>query len=402
MKITNLEKLKETSVGLIPKEWDVLSIEDISEVVGGGTPSTVDPGNFKGEIPWITPRDLSGYKERYISKGERNISQKGLRSSNAKLLPANSVLLSTRAPVGYLAIAKNEVSTNQGFHSMIPSNKTDSLFLYYLLKNNVQKLIDHASGSTFQELSGKTLKSLLFAFPKKDEQERIVEVLSSLDDKIELNRKINSNFEKLASALFKKWFIDIGTELPKGWKKGVLADIAYNDRRTISSNEIEKDSFYIGLEHMPRKSIALDEWGIADNLKSNKFQFTRGDILFGKLRPYFHKVGISPINGVCSTDILVLKSKMEYGEPFLLCVVSSGAFINFVSAAAEGTKMPRTDWATMSTYPIIIPSTEPMKQFNELVIPLLEMINENIHQIRKLEAIRDSLLPRLMSGKIRI
>jgi type I restriction enzyme S subunit len=205
-------KHNDLKTDLIPKDWDIFDIQTVSTVVGGGTPSTTNEKNFNGSIPWITPRDLSAHLDRYISHGERSITEEGLNSSNAKLLPVYSVLLTTRAPVGYLAIASNEVTTNQGFHSLIPNEKTNSLFLFYLLKNNIQTLVDNASGSTFQELNGKTLKSLEFAFPKIKEQEKIAEILSSIDDKIELNRKINFNLEKLGSFLFKEWFIDVDNQ----------------------------------------------------------------------------------------------------------------------------------------------------------------------------------------------
>ena len=193
----------------IPEGWNELAIRDVALIIGGGTPSTIDYENFNGNIPWLTPRDLSLYRKRYISKGERNISEKGFKSSNAKLLPTNSILLTTRAPIGYLAIAENEITTNQGFHSLIPyEEKVYYLFLYYLLKDNISNLINHASGSTFQELNGNTLKSLKFRFPSLTEQQAIAAVLSSFDDKIELLREQNKTLEKVAQAIYKRWFVD--------------------------------------------------------------------------------------------------------------------------------------------------------------------------------------------------
>ena len=119
-------------------EWKECKLCNVAEIVGGGTPKTKVPEYWNGEIPWLTPRDLSNFSGRYISKGERNISKLGLENSSAKILPKGAILLSSRAPVGYLAIALNEISTNQGFRSLIPNSKTNSLFLFYLLKNNVE------------------------------------------------------------------------------------------------------------------------------------------------------------------------------------------------------------------------------------------------------------------------
>ena len=118
-------------------EWKEYQLSDVAEIVGGGTPKTKESDYWNGEIAWLTPRDLSNFNGRYISKGERNISKLGLAKSSAKILPKGAVLLSSRAPVGYLAIAKNEITTNQGFRSLIPNSKTNNLFLFYLLKNKL-------------------------------------------------------------------------------------------------------------------------------------------------------------------------------------------------------------------------------------------------------------------------
>ena len=133
-------KLKQTEIGMIPEDWVLNSLGEVAEVVGGGTPSTKNPDYWDGDIAWVTPRDLSTFKFRYIKRGERNITKEGLNNSSAKLVPKGTVLLTTRAPVGYLAIADNEVATNQGFRSLIPNDKTLTEFLFYLLKKNVEIL----------------------------------------------------------------------------------------------------------------------------------------------------------------------------------------------------------------------------------------------------------------------
>ena len=381
-------------------EWVERNVEEVANVFGGGTPSTKDEANFNGEIPWITPKDLSGYPFRYISRGERNISKKGLNCSNAKLLPVGTVLLTTRAPVGYVAIAANPVTTNQGFHSLVPHNGYSSEFIYYLLKANAEYLKSNASGTTFGELSGSTLKRLKFVFPSIPEQRAIADVLGSLDDKIELNRHMNATLESMARAVFKAWFVE--NEEAKGWEAGQFSDIAQNIRRGVNPADVSPEMPYIGLEHMPRRSIALSEWGRAGDVTSNKFKFQRGEILFGKLRPYFHKVGIAPINGVCSTDVLVVAPKNPEDFGLVLGYISSEDFVNSVNAASEGTKMPRTNWDTMARYPITIPDGKLAADFTAMVQPMIEKIQNNIDQSRTLAALRDALLPRLMSGEVRV
>ncbi|MCK9047735.1 restriction endonuclease subunit S [Haemophilus influenzae] len=186
-----------------------MKLSEVATIVGGGTPSSSKSEYFEnGNIPWITPKDLSGYNKRYISKGERNITELGLKNSSAKLLPKNTVLLTSRAPIGYVAIASNEISTNQGFKSLVLNNGHIPEFFYYLLKNNVHILESRATGSTFKEISGQILKDTELSIPTPDIQQKIVDILSPLDDKIELNTQINQTLEQIAQALFKSWFVD--------------------------------------------------------------------------------------------------------------------------------------------------------------------------------------------------
>lgn len=176
-------------------EWIKCRISDIGTVVGGATPSTKKVENYEnGTIAWITPKDLSTFRGRFIRRGERNITEIGMKSCSTQLLPKNTVLFSSRAPIGYVAITENEVCTNQGFKSVIPNENTNPLFLYYLLKYNKDKIEGMGSGTTFKEVSGNTMKSIEISVPAdKKEQEKIASVLGSIDDKIEENEKINNN-----------------------------------------------------------------------------------------------------------------------------------------------------------------------------------------------------------------
>lgn len=176
-------------------EWIKCRISDIGTVVGGATPSTKKVENYEnGTIAWITPKDLSTFRGRFIRRGERNITEIGMKSCSTQLLPKNTVLFSSRAPIGYVAITENEVCTNQGFKSVIPNENTNPLFLYYLLKYNKDKIEGMGSGTTFKEVSGNTMKSIEISVPTdKKEQEKIASVLGSIDDKIEENEKINNN-----------------------------------------------------------------------------------------------------------------------------------------------------------------------------------------------------------------
>jgi type I restriction enzyme S subunit len=189
-------------------------------------------------------------------------------------------------------------------------------------------------------------------------------------------------------------------EIPEGWMIGKLGDVAENPRRGIQPNCIAPNTPYIALEHMPRRSIALFDWGTAEGIESNKFEFKKGEILFGKLRPYFHKVGVAPVDGVCSTDIVVIVPRQNVWTAFALGHVSSLEFVDYTNAGSSGTKMPRTSWGDMARYEIVLPPESVAETFNTLVQPLIEQIISGIHESRTLAALRDALLPKLIRGEI--
>ena len=170
----------------IPDNWKWVTLGSVAKVVGGGTPSTKNKAYYEnGDIPWISPADLSNYSEIYISRGAKNISRLGLEKSSAQLLPAETVCLSTRAPIGYVVIAKNPLSTNQGFRNFLPSPSYLPRYLYWYLKGNKDLLESRASGTTFLELSGSKAAKIEFPLAPLAEQQRIVERIESLLSKLD-------------------------------------------------------------------------------------------------------------------------------------------------------------------------------------------------------------------------
>lgn len=159
----------------LPDGWKWVKLGEVGEVVGGGTPSTKIPEFFNGDISWITPADLTDYKFKFISRGKRNISKEGLKNSSARLIPKGSVLFSSRAPIGYVAISSNELCTNQGFKNLILNDYVYSEYVYYYLKSIKQLAEKHASGTTFKEISAKNFANLPFPLAPKDQQTQIVE-----------------------------------------------------------------------------------------------------------------------------------------------------------------------------------------------------------------------------------
>lgn len=194
----------------LPQGWEVKTLGEIGKVVSGGTPSTSNKDNFDGEIAWITPADLSGYKEKYISKGKRNLSEQGLKNSSARLLPPNSILFSSRAPIGYVAIASNALCTNQGFKNLIPNNNVSSEYIYYFLLHSKRLAESVASGTTFKEISATNFSKLPIPLPPLETQNQIVQILESKFAHLEkLAQFVNAsleNLQRLKSSLLNQAF----------------------------------------------------------------------------------------------------------------------------------------------------------------------------------------------------
>ena len=310
-------------------------------------------------------------------------------------------------------------------------------FLKYLIEYNLDSLLNNANGSTFPNLTGDLLSSFKLCVPSEDKQELISKLLSTLDAKIELNNRINVELEAMAKTLYDYWFVQfdfpiskeqakamgkpeltgkpykssggkmvynetLKREIPEGWEDGTLGEVGVNIKNGVKSTDIDPKTAYIGLEHIPRKKIVLDIWSRAVDITSNKSVFNKRDILFGKLRPYFHKVGIAFVAGVCSTDILVLNSEDENDYGLFAMVVSNDDFIQYVSSGMEGTRMPRTKWEFMKKYSFAIPDDENTNQFNTVLKHILPQMEVNVYQNQQLAQLRDWLLPMLMNGQVTV
>lgn len=183
-------------------EWRHVRIDEIADVVGGGTPKTGEPDYWDGDIGWISPRDLSSRSARYISRGARSITARGLHESSAQLLPAGTVLVSSRAPIGYVAIAEQPLATNQGFKSLVLGQGCLPEFYYYVMSTMKPAMEAVAGGSTFKEISGRVMKALVVPLPPLDEQRAIAEVLGSLDTRIEWAGSLRRVVLELLVAVF--------------------------------------------------------------------------------------------------------------------------------------------------------------------------------------------------------
>ena len=307
----------------------------------------------------------------------------------------------------------------------------DQKYLFYLMASSdfVEFATLGSEGTRMPRAQWGHVSRFQVRLPSLPEQCAVAHILSALDDKIELNRRMNETLEAMARAIFKDWFVDFGPTRakaegrapylasefwdlfpdalddegkPAGWEYGTLADVTHSPRHGVNPADVPEKTPYIGLEHMPRRSIALSDWGDAGKVKSNKTRFYRGDILFGKLRPYFHKVGAAPLEGICSTDIAVVVPRAQEWHVFAIACLSSDDFVRYTNRTSTGTKMPRTSWKTMAQYKICLPSEEAVCAFQGTARPLLDRLGDNIHESSTLAKTRDLLLPKLISGEIRL
>ena len=385
-------------------EWKQCTISDLGTVVGGATPSTKDATNYEnGTVSWITPKDLSDFKGRYIQRGERDITEKGLRSCSAQIMPADTVLFSSRAPIGYIAIAKNDLCTNQGFKSVIPNKTTDPLFLYYLLKYNKDAIEHMGSGTTFKEVSGNTMKNIVVRVPVEiQEQRRIAQILGSLDDKIEENDRINNNLMQQAKTIFEAEIVN-RTELPNGWKKSNLASIAdYLNGLAMQNyrpNDDDQGLPVLKIKELRQGSCDADSERCSSYIKSN-YIVNDGDVIFswsGSLLVDFW------CGGICGLNQHLFKVTSTQYAPWFFYSWTNYHLAKFAAiASAKATTMGHIKRSDIEAAEVIIPSPADYERIGALIQPLYDLCVALRLENRKLAATRDSLLPRLLSGDIDI
>lgn len=363
-------------------EWKTVVLSDLGKIVGGATPATSHEDYYNGDIPWLTPKDLAGYSGRYICKGERNITQAGLESCSTKIMPANTVLFSSRAPIGYVAIAKNAICTNQGFKSVVPNADVSPLFLYYLLKYYKDEIEAMGSGTTFKEVSGATMQNIKVRVPTSlTDQERIAEILDLFDSKIELNRHINDNLEQQIFALFQAEY-----QHPKEneiWKHGCIGDVVTLQR----GYDLPKDKIVNGIYPVVGSTDTIAYHSNFTTEAPCIIMGRSGNI--GKPRLYLQR---------CWAHNTTLFSK-EYKSSNPYWVYAMLKFVDYRQFQG-GSAVPTLNRNHVHAFPIDIPTKAKQDEFGEFALPLFEVIKNNDEENKNLRLICDSLLPKLMSGEI--
>lgn len=294
----------------------------------------------------------------------------------------------------------------------LDTTKAVPLFYYYYFKSPLSPMKTIVTICAQAGIRGSDLATLSVECPDLPTQHRIASILSAYDDLIENNRRQIKLLEEAAQRLYSEWFVELrfpGHEgvkvvdgVPEGWKKGIFDDICIVKKDALTPDKISPGMPYIGLEHIPRNDFCLADWGMSEEVNSNKFRFSASDILFGKIRPYFHKVGFTICNGICSTDSIVMNANDEY-YCLLLMTASSDEFVDYTyQTCKEGAKMPRADWNTMKMYPVLIPDSVLLRRFNKQISAIKDKCTVLALQNRQLTEVRDRLLPKLMSGEMEV
>lgn len=423
--------------GSIPDEWNIVPLEQLLRDVKGIAVGVMYPGqDTPGGVPLIKVGDIKNgliqQKPTFCISPETNNEYKRTQLEGDELLitlvgnPGECVVVQPHMagwnPARAIAVLKLEK----------PQLRT---YLKTVLESAASKhLIDAVLNTTVQKtLNLKDIRQLPIPMPPESIIKGISSLSESLTDRIALLRETNATLEAIAQALFKSWFVDFepvhakargeppqGMDeataalfpdsfeeselgmIPKGWSAGSLGCLALTARKQIKPEAMTADMLYVGLEHIPRQSLGLDSWGTANELESAKSCFEKGDILFGKLRPYFHKIVIAPFSGVCSTDILVCKAKSSDFHGLVAMHLFSTELVAYANRLSNGAKMPRVNWKDLADYPLAIPPSRVALAYSQTVQPMFEQITENVLQAQTLAQLRDTLLPKLISGQLRL
>lgn len=358
------------------------------------------------DVPFVEMADIEPWARTVGSKGTKKFAG-GSKFLDGDVLVARitpslengktSIYRASRSEKATPAAGSTEFIVVRGV-----AGRSLSEFAYYLLRTADLRshLIANMNGSSGrQRIQSDALHNYVVDLPSLEEQQRVVEVLGALDDKIESNRAQQRIGEQLLRAV-------IEGILHQFSEADFISFGAYctQSKESVRPENVGNGDKYIALEHMPRGSIFLNSWEIAElaGIASNKTRFRHGDLLFGKLRPYFKKVGVTPVSGVCSTDILVIRPRLPEFLPFIAVIASSDALIDSISASATGTRMPRASWRDIAAWTVPHIPDETLTVLLDPANQLMAFLETLSLQNLKLEQLRDALLPELMSGRMRV
>ena len=378
-------------------------LSEVMELIGGGTPKTNKPEYWNGDIPWISVKDFNN-DLRYVYKTEKTITKLGLEKSSTKLLQRGDVIISARGTVGEIATVPFYMAFNQSCYGLrARTGILTSDYLYYLIKYNVSVLKKNTHGSVFDTITRNTFDNIEVELPSIEIQEKIASILSDYDEKIELSNVINNNLEQQMQALYKSWFIDFkpfGNTMPCNWKTGKLKEVLKLKRQSLKAGD-NTELPYLPIDVIPMRTFALTVFKPNSEAQSSLITFDKDDIIIGAMRVYFHRVVLTPCDGITRTTCFTLAPHHKEYLSFALLCCDQDSSIDYAQSTSKGSTMPYAIWeGGLGDMEIAIPTLEIAQEFNEIVLPMLRQIQNSYFENNRLREMRDGLLPRLMSGEL--
>ena len=429
------------SVGMpsstLPEGWRWTRLTDVARLETGHTPSRKHPEYWGGDIPWIGTRDATANHGCTLYRTNQYTNDLGIANSSARVLPANTVCLSRTASVGYVVVMGRPMATSQDFVNWVCSGSLDFRYLKYVLLAERESFLRFASGTTHQTIYFPEVKAFHAALPPFSEQERIAETLSALDDRIDLLRQTNATLEAIAQALFKSWFVDFdpvrakaeGREpegmdtataalfpsefeeselglIPKGWRVLPLSEaFEINPRRSIKKGSIAP---YLDMASVPTSGHVPVPPVSREFSSGSKFQ--NGDTLLARITPCLENGKTAHVDfladeqvGWGSTEFIVLRPKPPLPLYFGYLIARHDAFRTFATQAMTGTSgRQRVELGQLERFQVVCPEVPVSDAFGLLVEPIRACIFANQQRSEVLATLRDTLLPRLISGRLRL
>lgn len=375
-------------------EWKETNLYEIIDLIGGGTPKTSVLEYWNGDIPWLSVADFNNGK-KYVFETEKTITEEGLNNSSTKLLNKGDIIISARGTVGVVAVLGKEMTFNQSCYGIrAKSDLSTTDYVYYLLKDTVYGFLQIAHGGVFDTITRDTFKEIEIALPPLPEQTAIASVLSSLDDKIDLLHRQNATLEKMAETLFRQWFVE---EAKEEWEEGTLGEvIEIYDNLRIPLSKMERDKKKDG-QLYPYYGAAQ----IMDYI--NDFIFDGEYILMGEDGTVRTDEGYPILQYATgkfwvNNHTHVLKAKYPYNNFFIWNYLRKKNIDEIVTGAVQ----PKINQANLKSIDFPKYPENLVIEFNKISEPFFIKINQNNTQIRTLTALRDTLLPKLMSGELRM
>ena len=386
-------------------------LSDLVDVIGGGTPKTTEESYWNGSIPWLSVKDFCGDK-KYVYNTEKSITEEGLNNSSTKLLHKDNIIISARGTVGELAMIPYDMAFNQSCFGLIAKGNNDPHFVYYLLKDKVRSLKSQTQGSVFDTITKATFDRIECADYSEEDQRRIASILSSLDRKIELNNKINADLEEMAQAIFKNWFVDfepfkdgkfVDSELgmiPEGWKVGS----PYEYVKVVYGAPYKSAKFNDNGEGLPLIRIrdlkdCNPQFYTPEILPQTEY-VNMGDIVAGmdaEFAPHIWKGNTGLLNQrVCK----LMPQQTSITNLFVLYLMKPE--LEFVQSYKTGTTVSHLGKADIDKFVVVLPPLKVVEECSKILDSILQRIKNISAESRTLSLLRDTLLPRLISGEIEI